>query len=113
MPGDRPELSGACDILERQLVHTVRLVDDFYDAMAGGKPVPDALRAAKLAAIRRGAPARDWAAFTVVGDPSVRVPLQRPSPWRAAWLAGTIGLVLLLSAGFVCWRRRVRPEGAG
>ena len=92
---------------------TVRLVDDFYDAMAGGKPVPDALRAAKLAAIRRGAPARDWAAFTVVGDPSVRVPLQRPSPWRAAWLPGTIGLVLLLSAGFVCWRRRVRPEGAG
>jgi hypothetical protein len=87
---------------------TVRLVDDFYGAMAEGKPVPDALREAKLAAIRRGAPARDWAAFTAVGDPSVRVPLERPSEPRGGWrwaLLAAAGGVMVLAGGYHAWRR--------
>lgn len=87
---------------------TVRLVDDFYGAMAEGKPVPDALREAKLAAIRRGAPARDWAAFTVVGDPSVRVPLERPSEPRAGWrwaLLAAAGGMMAMVGGYRVWRR--------
>jgi hypothetical protein len=41
--------------------------------------VADALRAAKLAAIERKAPASVWAAFTVFGDPFVTVPLRPPA----------------------------------
>ena len=79
--------------------NTVRLVHDLYDALARGAPVADALRDAKLAAIRRGAPASEWAAFTVVGDPLVRIPLRapphRPSPWLGA---GIVVIVLALAA---------------
>ena len=75
---------------------TVTFIQDFYDAMADGLPVGDALRAAKLAAIARGAPPSEWAAFTLVGDPLVRIPLRRPSPLFAPWLA--VALTLLLGA---------------
>jgi hypothetical protein len=67
--------------------------------MARGLPVGEALRAAKLDAIRRGAPAREWAAFTAVGDPLVAIPLRNPpAAWRrwlpAAALAATAALLL-------------------
>jgi CHAT domain-containing protein len=58
-----------------------QLVAGLYEAMAGGLPAGDALRAAKLEAIRRGAAVRDWAAFTLVGDPLVR-PLPGPAGLR-------------------------------
>lgn len=60
------------------------LVRGIYDALARGLPVAEAVRAAKLEAIARGAPARDWAAAMVVGDPLVTIPLRAPSrvwPW--------------------------------
>ena len=60
------------------------MVEDLYRGLAAGRTASAALREAKLAAIRRGAPAREWAAFTLIGDPSVRVPLQPP---RAGWLS--------------------------
>jgi CHAT domain-containing protein len=56
---------------------TVRLVARFYAGLAQGLPVADALRAAKLEMLRRGAAPAGWAAFTVVGDPLVQVPLRR------------------------------------
>ena len=52
------------------------LVTDFYRALSEGRTVGDALHDAKLAARRRGAPLREWAAFTVIGDPSVTVRLR-------------------------------------
>lgn len=55
---------------------TVRLIERFYAALSRGDPVVDALRAAKLAALRDGVPPAAWAAFTVVGDPLV-TPLRR------------------------------------
>jgi CHAT domain-containing protein len=79
---------------------TVAFMDDFYRAMAGGLAATDALRAAKLDAIRRGAPPREWAAFTLVGDPLVTVPLRVPppaaAPWR--WLALLSAVVVALGA---------------
>jgi CHAT domain-containing protein len=54
----------------------VPLVDGFYSALSGGLPVSEALRAAKLEAIRDGARARTWAGFVTVGDPLVVVPVK-------------------------------------
>jgi CHAT domain-containing protein len=73
---------------------TVTFIEAFYRALAGGLPVGDALRAAKLEALRRGAPPREWAAFTAVGDPLVRVPLRAPTPeaWRLAVAGVGLGL---------------------
>ena len=88
---------------------TVQLVDQFYAAMAAGRPVADALRAAKLAAMRHGAPARDWAAFTVVGDPGARVALTPPRPGPSMVWLGTAGVALLL--GGLLIRRRARGAG--
>ena len=76
----------------------LRMMQPFYDALAAGLAVGDALRAAKLAALRRGALPREWATFTAVGDPLVRIPLRRPrSPWQA-WVARLIGTAALLGA---------------
>jgi tetratricopeptide (TPR) repeat protein len=44
----------------------------FYRYLVGGLTVGDALREAKLEAMRRGAPIGEWAAFTAVGDPLAR-----------------------------------------
>jgi CHAT domain-containing protein len=75
---------------------TVRLMDDFYRAMAEGQPAAEALRTAKLAALARGAPAREWAAFTIVGDPLALPPLRVPAEGLlTAWRIG-FGLVLAL-----------------
>jgi CHAT domain-containing protein/tetratricopeptide (TPR) repeat protein len=73
---------------------TVTFIQAFYEALARGLPVGDALRAAKLDALRRGAPPREWAAFTIVGDPLVRVPLRVPRPdrWPSAVLVATLAL---------------------
>jgi CHAT domain-containing protein len=76
----------------------IRMIEPFYDALATGLPVGDALRSAKLAALRRGAPTREWAGFTAMGDPLVRIPLRRPpSSWRT-WVAGLTGVAALLGA---------------
>ncbi|HET8833848.1 MAG TPA: CHAT domain-containing protein [Gemmatimonadales bacterium] len=91
---------------------TVQLVDEFYEAMAAGRPVAEALRAAKLAAIRRGAPPRDWAAFTVVGDPEARVKLSRPAPRPSLWWVAAAGAALVLGGLFVRRRGEDGERGA-
>lgn len=90
---------------------TVAFVDDFYRAMARGLPVGEALRAAKLDAIRRGAPPREWAAFTAVGDPLVAIPLHRPAPAWRAWLPAVL-LALGAAALAVYWLRTLRARTA-
>ena len=63
----------------------VPFVDRFYQAMGAGAAVDDALRQAKLAAIRDGASIADWGAFSVIGDGRIRPPLRparsRPMDW--------------------------------
>ena len=86
---------------------TVRLVEDFYQRLAEGTPAGDALREAKLAARARGAPASEWAAFTLVGDGSVRVALDSPGSGSARLWAALLSLLL---AGAIVggWRRSRR-----
>jgi len=85
---------------------TIAFVRAFYAALAKGLTVGDALRAAKLDALRRGASPKEWAAFTIVGDPLARVALRspRPDPWRSAVLVAT--LALGVAGGIVYSRRR-------
>lgn len=56
----------------------VPVVDAFYAALASGQPVIEALRTAKLRALAEGRSPRAWAAFSVIGDPLVTVPLVTP-----------------------------------
>jgi CHAT domain-containing protein len=81
-----------------------RFVDRFYRELAGGKPVIEALRGARLAAIRDGEPAKVWAAFGVVGDPLVTVPLRASTETPAwGWWMAVAGLAV---AAAVAARRR-------
>jgi len=52
---------------------TARFVERFYRSLAAGVPVGDALRVAKLDGLRRGVPASEWAAFTLIGNGAVTV----------------------------------------
>ena len=78
---------------------TVPFVEAFYAAMARGTPVGDALRSAKLEAIRRGAPPRDWAAFTAVGDPLARVQLREPRRTPTWPVVLLVALVVVAGGG--------------
>jgi CHAT domain-containing protein len=74
----------------------LRFIEAFYRHLAEGHPVGEALRFAKLDLMRHGAAPRQWAAFTIIGDPSVRIPLRTPSRspwgWLLAVMAGAAGL---------------------
>ena len=86
---------------------TLEFIDAFYDAMARGLPNGQALRAAKLQMIHEGRPAAEWAAFTLIGDPSVRLPLRRPRLSLPTWLAVALSLAAILCA-IVYGSRRLR-----
>jgi CHAT domain-containing protein/tetratricopeptide (TPR) repeat protein len=94
---------------------TVRLVEDLYDGLARGRPVAAALRDAKLAALRRGAPPGEWAGFTVVGDPLTTVALVVPAqPSTAARVgAGAAALLVMGAAAYGLVRRRGRKSDRG
>jgi len=95
---------------------TVPFIAAFYDAMARGMSIGDALRAAKLGAIARGSPMADWAAFTTVGDPNVRLALVVPSGdgWRQWWLAALLMILLTAAVGtVVAARGRLMHRASG
>jgi CHAT domain-containing protein/tetratricopeptide (TPR) repeat protein len=86
---------------------TVRFVEDFYGGLAEGLTVARALRKAKLSAIGRGAPAGEWAGFTVVGDPVARAVLATPPERRfPVWPTVVGGVLLVLLAGYLMRRGR-------
>lgn len=87
---------------------TVPFVESFYAALARGLPVAEALRSAKLAARDGGAPPRDWAAFTAVGDPLVTVPLHEPRRTTRWGLTLLVALVLFGGGIIIVLRRRPR-----
>jgi CHAT domain-containing protein len=82
---------------------TVPFIQAFYNALAQSLPVGDALREAKVEALRRGVPPREWAAFTTVGDPLVGVTLREPraETWSALMLVAALAFG---AAGFVLAR---------
>lgn len=80
-----------------------RFIEDLYRGLAEGSTVGEALRDAKLGAIGRGEPAAQWAAFTLVGDPDVRVELREPTRWGPRLFAGMVGILFL---GTLVLRRR-------
>jgi len=92
---------------------TVAFIEAFYRALADHQPAVDALRSAKLDAIARGAAPAEWAAFTIVGDPTTTVPLKIPTPERPLyWWAGVVALTALLGVTalrFATRRRQSHP----
>jgi CHAT domain-containing protein/tetratricopeptide (TPR) repeat protein len=85
-----------------------RFEAQFYRALAGGAPAGEALRRASQSAIAGGEPAAEWAAFVLVGDPTVVVPLRPPT---TPWLWGVVLLVAVAAYG--AWRVKVRKREAG
>jgi CHAT domain-containing protein len=47
---------------------TARFMKAFYRGLAGGKPIQEAVRAAKVEMYRSGAPPCGWAAFVLIGE---------------------------------------------
>ena len=88
----------------------VPLVDALYRGLARGLPLSDALREAKLDAMRRGAPPAEWAAFTAVGDPLVRVALVEPPPGVRWWIVAAAAFAVALLAFVVALARRRRAR---
>ena len=86
----------------------VSLVQALYRHLAQKRPVGEALRLAKLDAIRAKRSPYEWAAFTLVGDPLVQVPLRAPAWWQSSRLL--TGLVAL-SAGCGAVLLAENPEG--
>jgi hypothetical protein len=75
---------------------TQLLVEDMYRSIAGGATVGTALQQAKRGARARGESAAVWAAFTLVGDPDVRLSLVEPRTSFGTW--ATLGLLLFVTA---------------
>jgi CHAT domain-containing protein len=87
------------------------LVEAVYRALAGGRSVGDAVRAAKLEARADGAPAAIWATLTVVGDERLTVPLRaRSRVPRALTLLGAAALLIALVSALVVARKRWRTS---
>jgi CHAT domain-containing protein len=89
---------------------TRALVEDLYQNLAAGQTVGKALQGAKLSARARGESAAVWAAFTLVGDPDVRLSLVAPTTRWPIWVAGGLALAALF---LVLRRLRVRPRLPG
>jgi tetratricopeptide (TPR) repeat protein len=89
------------EIGDRNALDFVRV---FYHHLAEGETVGEALRLAKLDSIRDHAPAQQWAAFTLTGDPLVRIPLRAPSGWRSVPVVALL-LILGMLAGAFYWLR--------
>ena len=85
---------------------TAGFVDRFYRELVEGKPVVEALRDTRLASLRAGEPAKVWAAFSVVGDPMVTIPLRTPASATSWWVFGSGLIVALVAAA-----RRRRLSG--
>ncbi len=87
-------------------------IERFYHQAAAGLDAAAALTEAKRAARDAGLPPRDWAAFKLIGDPFVKLPLHEPPPALAlrtklALAGGLLLLTLALAQGVRRSRRKV------
>lgn len=90
---------------------TATLMGRFYDGLADGLTVSEALRRAELDVRRNPATAHPfyWAGFVVAGNGGERVSLQRTSEALPAAVGGTVLLVLLATAA-IGYRARSRNK---
>ncbi|MGQ0649578.1 MAG: CHAT domain-containing protein [Gemmatimonadaceae bacterium] len=87
---------------------TVPFIEGFYGALADGETVGEALRTARLASLRAGESPNRWAAFTLIGDPTISIGLQHPSRFpRSRWAALVAVIAALL---LVVLFRRLIPR---
>ena len=82
----------------------------FYRHVAEGRAVGEALRLAKLDRIESGAQPREWAAFTLVGDPMVSIPLRLPTQSRWPWVGGILAVAALGGSYWLLTRSRRTGE---
>jgi CHAT domain-containing protein len=104
--GARAVAATSWQIDDRRAAH---IAGEYYRALADGMSLGDALRAAKLARLRDGAPPSEWAAWTLVGDPLGYVNLRPPRSRAAWWITGTVLVLSAIGAGV---RRRRGPRRA-
>ena len=88
---------------------TADFMERFYRHVAGGQPLGDALRTAKLELMRAGVPAGAWASFTLLGDPHTRIALRTPAP-GVPW-PRLIPLLLVALAALAYGALRVTRRG--
>jgi tetratricopeptide (TPR) repeat protein len=88
---------------------TQRIMHVFYQRLAAGEPVATALRLAQLEVSRSAATSHPflWAGFTVVGDGSATIGIDRKPRGAILWLALTLALLALALAA--ARHRRTRP----
>ena len=88
---------------------TAALMVRFYRGLADGRTVADALARARreLAGSPGTTAPRYWAGFVVVGDGSLRVPLQKRASLPAIVAPGAATAAVLVG-GLIWWRRRRR-----
>ena len=86
-----------------RMVRRLRLA--CYAGLAAGKTATEALGDAKRARRAAGDPASVWAAFMLVGDQRVTVPLVERGPLPPYWWITVPALALILSFGFRRFRR--------
>ena len=84
---------------------TVRFVEDFYDELARGRQVVEALRSAKLAAMKHGATARGVGGVQRGGRSDGARAAPRAQPRPIEWAAAS-GLLVIVAAALAAWRRR-------
>ncbi|HEY7634717.1 MAG TPA: CHAT domain-containing protein [Gemmatimonadales bacterium] len=85
---------------------TNRLIDAFYQELSRGQPEAQALRNAKLRMIQQKRPPGEWAAFTLMGDPTIRVRLRTSHEAMPYWISAAVfGCVAL---GYGLWKRSAR-----
>jgi CHAT domain-containing protein/tetratricopeptide (TPR) repeat protein len=103
--GARSVLASQWEVGDRDALEVIR---SFYRHVAEGQTVGEALRRAKVDGIARGTPPREWAAFTMIGDPLVHVPLRAP---RRAYWPFLLGLAAAALVFFYWLRIRSRRSG--
>jgi len=86
-----------------------RMTEYFYRALAGGATAAHALQSARLELMRAGVSPRQWGAFVLVGDPTIRVPLHVPPSRGWIWVLGATALVVL--GGFALARGSRQSRG--
>jgi hypothetical protein len=86
------------------------LFEVFYSRLVEGRPVAEAMREARRARIRAGAPTADWAGLAVMGDGSL-TPLPRAHSGTFWWIGGAALLAAVaLAVGVRRWiGSRSRP----